>query len=1229
MRHLSTDAGSPDKVRAPIRAGKLFAARTVLLTVVLVVGVAGAAIALQVAAFPHGSPYGAAITAITIAGFVAGVLAYIHVCASEQLQARIRRHVDELEQAQDELSRHRAELEMLVRERTAELTQVNRELEEEIGERQLAEDALRQSEERYRVLFDAIGEAVMVHDGPDEAGLPGPFVAVNDVACERLGYSREELLSMRPTDLDGPAGMDSIRSRMEQLTADGAATWETVKRTKGGRYVPVEISNHLFTLDGRQMVICTVRDMTERKRVENELRESEERFRLLTETNGDALYRLRFDGMTYDYLSPAIASLTGYTPEEINEVGFAALVLQVRQVTADGASLPKPSELVSRWMDGEVRGYEADYLIRTKSGEQRWLSDHSFPWRDHFGNIIGSVGALRDITGRRVAEDELRYVATSARCILWQGAVDYRGERPHWNIRVSCEDAAQEFLPLDVEPGKTYMDAWYWSRMPEDRDRMDQNAERSMREGLPGYTHEFRCRRKDGKFVWLSESVRVEALADRQYRLVGVCTDVTERKVAEVRLAEERQLLRTLIDSLPDEVFVKDVRGLYVLNNAAHLRFLGVEDQDSAIGKTDHDFLSAEAADRIRAEERGIVRSGQPLMSSEEGVFDRSGARQWFWTTKVPLRDSSGEIVGVIGIQRNITDRRRAEDDLRQTMEAVDEARSRAEKQAVLLQQQAVELAQARDTALAATRAKSEFLANMSHEIRTPMNGVLGMTGLLLGTALDGEQRDYTESIRQCADALLTIINDILDFSKIEAGKLSLECVEFNLRTELEEVAEMLAPRAHEKGLEIACVVPPGFPEHLRGDPGRIRQIATNLVGNAIKFTESGEVTVEANVLRKSATHATVRLVVRDTGIGIPRERQAAIFESFTQADGSTTRRYGGTGLGLTICRQLTQLMGGSIGVDSEPGQGSSFWLDLTLPLQARPLGLGAAAPPHLAGLRVLVVDDNDTNRHVLREQLLSWGWRPTELDGGRSAADVLLDAQRLGDPFGIVLLDMHMPEMDGEQTAAAIRSHSSLTSMPLVLLSSGVVGTQAEMRAKGFAAALTKPVRRSHLLNALMEVIGCPDDAAEERAPVKPVSRVASPGLRVLVAEDNTVNQKVVLRLLEQAGCRAEAVANGAEAVAALDRLPFDVVLMDVQMPEMDGFEATAEIRRKQATCGKHTPIIAMTAHAMQGDRERCLAAGMDDYVAKPVKPHDLVKALLRWDPRAGEDGPCQARAA
>jgi PAS domain S-box-containing protein len=809
--------------------------------------------------------------------------------------------------------------------------------------------------------------------------------------------------------------------------------------------------------------------------------------------------------------------------------------------------------------------------------------------------------------------------------------------------------------------------------------------------------------------------------------------EIKAREEAETALKQERLLLRSLIDSIPDLIFFKDKNGVYLGCNWAFEKYINHQEKD-LIGLTNRDLLSSDMTDFFREKDLQTLETGQP-QKNEGWINYPDGRRVLLETLNTPYQGPDGEVIGIIGISRDITSRhlsettlreseaylktimdtarvglvlidasnhrivdinpfaadiigcsreellgqvcncyicpaesgkcpitdmglsieqaerslttcqgntipilktvvpllkkghtyllesfvdltsqKQAEQELREAKNAAEQARQELEDANRYLEQTIDHANMLAVQAEVASHAKGQFLANMSHEIRTPMNGIIGMTGLLQDTTLTSEQHEYVQTVKTCADTLLSLINDILDYSKIEAGKLQLEILNFNLRQLIEETVDILAVPLRAKGLEFIYWLAPQIPLRLKGDPGRIRQILVNLLNNAIKFTPHGEVVVEVTLKQETAKTVTLKFEVKDSGIGIPRDRLDRLFKSFSQVDASTTRKHGGTGLGLAISKQLVELMGGEIGVESEEGCGSTFWFTLPLDkhrVQSIPL---EPAQKDLAGIRSLAVDDNAINRRILRQELENWGCHVEEAASGEIALKMLRQASAGGTPYDIALIDMLMPEMDGETLGRQIKGDVKLWTTTLVMLSS-VSDSESAARAReiGFAAWLVKPVKKSQLLRCLVGLTK--QSESPEKVELADVAGSLSDGKRrrILVAEDNLINQKLVKRLLEKMGCYVDVVANGKEAVQAVETAPYDLILMDVQMPEMDGLEATMAIREREKGDSRHIPIIAVTATVLKEDRDLCLASGMDGYVTKPIQPEELKEAINR----------------
>lgn len=929
------------------------------------------------------------------------------------------------------------------------------------------------------------------------------------------------------------------------------------------------------------------------------------------------------------------------------------------------ASLPEKAERFIGKTDGTADGGFAEMTV----GSQVWRAVAT-PLKDASGDEVGELYVLRDITAAKAAQRQVQALGVGGALVLVSGLFGILFvllRRTDQGIQMQQAElrASEERHRAMFEKNRSIQ----MLLDPRDGTIIDANSTACAYYGYPHAQflkmkvmsintlppEEVLRKMEEARSEQNSRFVFKHRLADGQIRdvevhvgpipangrelLYSIVYDITERKRREEALRASESRMNAITQSAQDAILMMDPQGHIAFWNPAAERIFGYTSAE-VVGMNLHRLIAPQRyheAHHAAFAEFCVTGQGRAINTPIELQACRKGGDE----ISVELSLSAIQLEDgwhAVGLIRDVTARKRAEEELRETNCQLEAATTLANGMA--------------EQAERASAAKSEFLANMSHEIRTPMNGVIGMTGLLLDSELTDEQRRYAETVRASGEALLSLVNDILDFSKIEAGKLDLEILEFDLANLLEDFMANIALRAQDKSLELLCGIAADVPTRLCGDPGRLRQILTNLVGNAIKFTETGEVAVRVTQEQEEeegdgggrlgsaneTADARLRFSVRDTGIGIPNDKLGLLFEKFTQADASTTRKYGGTGLGLAISKQLAELMGGEVSVESEVGRGSEFSFTVRL---GRPSGgEKAEAPPpaDLRNVRVLIVDDNAASREILSTRMVSWGMRPCETPDGPAALVALLRARDEADPFKIAVVDMQMPGMDGEALGLAIRADKRLADTRLVMLTSlGTRGDARHIADIGFEACLTKPARHQELKSVLCQALGDRCSGLSQHAlrrEARPASRdltgrFAASKARILLAEDNITNQQVALGILKKLGLRADAVANGAEAVKAFEALPYDVVLMDVQMPVMDGLEAARLIRSRQDTdCRPAVPIIAMTAHAMQGDREKCLAAGMSDYIVKPVMPRALAEALDKWLPKepgvSGRRGGC-----
>ena len=1079
---------------------------------------------------------------------------------------------------------------------------------QDITEYKRAESAWRESETRMRSIFESAVEGIVVIDER------GQIETANAALLSLLGYQAQEFIGKNISLIMPSPYREHHAEYLAKYLITGkrgiiGKGRDVVAVRKDGSQIDIHVSVSEMHVGPSKKYTGMIRDISERKHMEESIRESEERFRQLAESIDAVFWLTTPDKRQVLYVSPAFETiwecprevlssnptfwLDHIHPEDRKRVSVAA---------ACQAHLP----------------YDEEYRIVTPNGRVRWIRDRSFIIRNAQGVTYRIAGIAEDITIAKELEAKLRASEQRHRSLVELS--------PH-AIFVNCDDqivfANQACVKLfgALGPaqllGKPVMDFVH----PDSRDVTRERIARIRATNGTITSNEERFVALDGKLV----EVDVSAAAIRfegKPAIQVILTDIRARKQLErALLATNIQLEAILASATNVSIIATNTDGVITTFNTGAVAMLGYADTEVIGRQTLTAFHLQEEIDHLAGElHREATTPIRPFEvlteQARRGGFDE---REWTYTKKdggrltvlvtiTGLRNDSGELTGFLAIGKDITRRKSAEAALTQA--------------ALELERKNAELAQARDTALQSAQIKADFLATMSHEIRTPMNAIIGMTGLLLDTALTEEQHDFADTVRRSSDALLTIVNDILDFSKIEAGKLHFEELAFDLRLAVEDTMELLAEPAQSKGLELVALVDASVPIGVLGDPGRLRQILVNLVNNAIKFTSTGEVFLHVARDPESGP-SSLRFSITDTGIGIPKEAQAKLFQAFVQADSSTTRRFGGTGLGLAICQRLVTQMKGQIGIESRPGEGSTFWFTAHFPETALAATPAPLSWSRLRGRRILLVHPNKTVRRALQQELSAQGIDCLGAESGRAAVELAQTVAAMQKPFDLALIELHLTDMDGFDTARALKQHPSTADMRLVILTTvGRRGDGSTAQALGVDAYLTKPIRPSQLLECLAQLLGEREAAATTSAAAATPPLITRHTLaethtpttpRLLLAEDNPVNQKVACKMLEKLGYRVDVASNGQEAVAAHERAPYPLIFMDCQMPEVDGFEATALIRKMEGKSA-HTPIVAMTANAMQGDRERCLDAGMDDYVAKPIRPKDLQAVLDTW---------------
>ncbi len=1082
----------------------------------------------------------------------------------------------------------------------------------------------------------------------NENGWPVEYVSEN--VEKILGYSSDDFIEgkikfeeiVHPKDLARVLNEVKVNAGVSNKKSFEHEPYRII--TKEGRVRFIQDKTQIIR-DENDEVTCfkgLIEDITEKKKLMDEIVETKNKYTTLVEKSNDGIFIVQDN--KFKFTNKAFSKITGYSVEQLNEMGLFDTVHEDER--------EKLTERYKKRMKGipVTEFYETRIVCHNGVVKPVELSISQI----RYSNKPALLVLLRDISKRKESEEKLkirlkyeRNVQEISKLLLEERNLSV-GIQKTLELLLEVSEVSRVYYfenfndPKDglcmrqlnevCAPGvKSQMKNPLLQHMPYIPSFKRWKEKLSKNEPIFGSVKDFPLSEK--MVLESQEIISIIVLPvfmeknfhgfigfdeiknernwsmDNIYLLRSVADSLgsyLERNNAIRKLKESEDRFRSFVENANDIVYSLTLDGIFTYVSPNWTEMVGHDVKD-VLGRTFKEFVHPDDIEKCQSFLEDVINTGLKQKGVEYRVIQNNGNFTWHMSNASPIKDDQGKVYSYVGIARDIGDRREAEENLKDINQQLEQSIMMANELAMEAEK--------------ANMAKSQFLANMSHEIRTPMNGIIGMTGLLLETDLNYEQRKYAEIIRSSGEALLQLINDILDFSKIEAGRLELEVLEFDLRDLMDDISSVFAFKAREKNLELFTFVDDNVPTLLSGDPGRLRQILTNLIGNAIKFTKEGEIVVKVDLEDEQNDDIKLRFSVKDTGIGVADDKKEILFDEFTQADSSTTREFGGTGLGLAISKKLAEIMGGNIGMESQHGEGSIFWFSSLFGISESANDKKERIPQALAGKRVLIVDDNKTGREILRKQLKSWGMHTEESPDGPDALRKLSKAHDLKNDFHLAIIDMMMPGMDGTSLGKVIKNDDRFTSIGLIMASScDSVGTDDKSNQSVFSAVLRKPLISRELRTTLISTLANHNDLIVEneiknKRSKSVIGRFEGAGIRILLAEDNTTNQQVTLAILKKMGVNADAVSNGEEAVNNLENFPYDMVLMDVQMPVLDGYDATGRIRDPSFNLlNRNIPIIALTAYVMQGDRARCLEAGMNDYLPKPVDPAELAAVIEKW---------------